>query len=198
MAGQMPQEQPAQQPRPSDPLVNLIEDVQKERQRIRSIQDPSLAQLKSEVAGTTLDLLEDALKMLLGVRNHMLAMQTWASGEFNKFAEVEQSHEDRLEILETYGGDTQILPDHAQLLLDVVEGCGFVVQKLVEGPFPIETPDEEALQALATLQEKCETAKMLVEGAVMDTEEAEEEEEEEPGGIQLPTMSSVQQQQDTN
>jgi len=189
MANQAPQQQQPAPAQKQDPLANLLAEVQVEKKRIQGIKEPTVSSLKAEVGGTNLDLLEDALKQMLGIRNHLLAVQSWAAGEFQKFAENEGFQDERLDLLETFGGDTQILPDHAQALLDVIEGCAFVAQKLLQGPFPIEAPDEDATAALTQLQEKCAAAKALVEGAVMtpeEDEEGEEEEEEDPSEIRMP------------
>jgi hypothetical protein len=196
MANQTPKDRRQEGHVRQDPLNQLMMEVQKERKRIQSMKDPSLSSLKAEVGGTNLDLLEDALKHVLGVRNHLLAVQSWASGEFQRLSESEDLQNERINLLETYGGDTQILPDHAQVFLDVIEGCMFVAQKLIQGPFPINYPEPDAMKALSQLQEKCASAKLIVEGAVLEADSYDEDEggdeadeEQDKSDIVMPAIS---------
>lgn len=183
MATQEPNQHQEPVPAQEDSLVRLVHDISSERTRIKRMNEPSNEQLKMELAGTSLDLLEDSTKAILGLRNHViLAMQPWIEGELGKMLDVLQGHEERLEILENFGGDTQLLPEHAQLFGDIIDGAKYLATALLDPEQRQKLFDEidaEGQQVLRQLLDKCEAAENVISDNTLEDglEEGEEAEQ---------------------
>lgn len=170
-----------------DPLLQLLKDISEERNRIQSVSGITVEQLKMELAGTSLDLMEDSLKQLLVMRDYIVrGFQPWVQGEFQKQLDVLQGHEERLEIIETFGSDTQILPEHAQVLVDVVDSAKYLATALLteEGRQTLQTLDAAGQQNLQQLLVKCTEAEMILsENTLGADDEGEEANDEDPADV---------------
>jgi len=184
-------------------LHRLLADVAAERKRLHEIPEDqlSLVVLHRELAATSLDLTEDAIKETLaelqtlgafaaGLKNYADSIRAWASNEFSKLAAAYTSHEERFDQLESSGNDTQLLPEHAEMFSEIIKSVKTMTEALLAGT-PIQPPSVESdRQQLRRMVELCDDSLEIIGDSVLVDAEFEGDDESE-GPPAPPGLSGV-------
>jgi hypothetical protein len=172
---------------PIQQAQRMLADARSDQQRIREM-PPEGGRLHTEIYGTLFNYLQEiivvfvtAFAVLKDLWRLAAGMQEWADTTTDHLEALEE----RVGLLEDYGASTTILPDDFEVAQEVLEGGGMLIQRLLEGPFPIEAPDEEAKRLLLELAARYEALRKIMERGrieLEDLEDLEEDEEDEEEG----------------
>lgn len=167
--------QPAAPPEmPVDALLKLAqEDIPREQARLRALAKTDITpeRLLTEMHGTLLDISKDMARGLVEVRD-------WAYEYMNGISSHLEATDERLDVIEEFGGDSVLLPDDADVLNGVCNAMRFLATSLLQGPFPINERDEEGKQKLAELIALADQAEQIVKDAVLVIEEDDDDDED--------------------
>ena len=159
---------------PEDALKKLIHvEIPRELMRIQRMKDPSVANLHAELHGTIGSLVGALGSYLLEIRN-------WSSELHSIQADHIEALDARVDTIEEFGGDTQLLPNDAELLAKVVVACEYLASEMIKGAVP--ERDEDGKEKLAEIIVLCSQAKKLIDDNTLsfdDDEPSEEDEAEE-------------------
>ncbi len=154
-----------------DALLKLAqEDIPREQARLRALAKTDITpeRLLSEMNGTVVDLLKDVARGLVEVRD-------WAYSYMNQISEHLEANDERLDVMEQFGGDSTLIPDDAEVLSNVCDAAKYLATSMLQGPFPIEERDEEGKQKLAELIALCDQGKQIVSDAVLVMDDDDED-----------------------
>jgi len=168
---------PQQATAAEDSLLRLATiDIPAEQRRLKQIKDPNAQQLQQEMAGTLLSLMKDVAIGLVELRD-------WNVNYLNALSDHVEALDNRVDTVETYGAETTITPEDAEILAKAVLGCKYIATQLLNGPFPIAERDEEGKQKLAELIAIAEQSERIITDSTLisDEDEDEDEDEEEVG-----------------
>lgn len=155
-----------------DALVRLANvDIPAEQRRLKQIKDPNAQQAIQEMSGTILDILKDTIR-------HLVSIRDWTFSGFNSLSDHMEAFEDRLDTVETYGSETSITQEDADVLAKAVIGCRLLATEFLQGPFPINERDEEGKQKLAELIAIAEQGEKIIDESTLSLEEGEDEDEQ--------------------
>lgn len=144
---------------PGDALLKLVTvEIPRELKRIQQIDSPSVATLQAELHGTVGSLVATLGSYLLEIRN-------WSSQMHGIQADHIEALDVRVDTLEEFGGDTQILPDDAELFSKVISACEYLAGELLKGPIP--ERDEDGKQKLAEIVALCGKAQKVVDESTL-------------------------------
>jgi hypothetical protein len=148
--------QPSQKEAAEDALLRLAQiDIPAEQRRLKQIKDPTAQQVMSEVAGTQLDIVKDMAR-------NQVELRDWVYQYLNTLSEHVEALEDRIDTIDTYGAETTITPEDAEVLRNAAVGAKWLALTLLKGPFPLEERDEEGKQKLAELIAHAERAERII------------------------------------
>lgn len=180
---QQAQPQQAQQQQPNevsgDELRRLVEiDIPRDRHRLKQINDPSPERVLTELNGTVMEYMAETGKNLVNVRD-------WAHHNFQQmavsFGDRLEELEARIDTIQTYGAETAITPEDAEILNKVITACNTLAQTLLQGPFPIQARDAEGQQKLGEVLLLAQQAEKIVVEATLSEDYDEDDEEEDAG-----------------
>lgn len=145
-----------------DALLNLVRvEIPQELQRMRK-QDPSVASLQAEMTGTLGSLVKS-------IGDYVLEMRDWMTEMHTIQADHIEALDARIDMIEDFGGETQLLPADAELLGKIVFACKHLASEMIKGPVP--ERDEAGKQKLAEIIVLCEQAEKLVTDSVLTYDE---------------------------
>ncbi|MCP4240235.1 MAG: hypothetical protein GY772_06700 [bacterium] len=166
-------------PAAPDALVSLVTvEIPREMARIKGAKDPSLSSIHAELHGTLGSLLSTLGSYLLEIRN-------WSSQMYGIQADHIEALDVRVDTLEEFGGETQILPVDAELLQKVIQACEYMASEMIKGP--ISERDAEGKEKLGEILSLCGEAQKVVDDATLtfdaDFPEALGEDAQLPGDV---------------
>lgn len=182
--GSNQQSKPKQQPneKTGDELRRLVEiDIPRDRQRLKKIEGPTPERVLSELNGTVMEYVAEQGRNLVNVRDWTLHnFQQMAASFGDRLEELES----RIDAYQTYGAETAITPEDAEILSKVIVACKTLSQTFLQGPFPIQARDSEGQQKLGEIMLLAEQAEKIVVEATLAEDDDEEgyEDDEEPAG----------------
>lgn len=153
-----------------DALTKLREDLPREKQRLKHLKDVSLQELQEELASTVVSCLQETVEQVFLFRH-------WAAHAHQAHADSLDSHEERLEVLESmiFGGDSQLTSEDAVLFSKIAYALQGFVEQAKE-----QTTDEEGQSKLAELDALCRAAQQRI--AAIEVSEGDDEEGEQVSG----------------
>lgn len=144
---------------PGDALLKLVSvEIPRELKRIQKMDSPSVASLQAELHGTVGSLVGTLGAYLLEIRN-------WSSQMHGIQADHIEALDVRVDSLEEFGGETQILPADAELFSKVISACEYLAGELLKGPIP--ERDEEGKAKLAEIVSLCGDAQRVVDESTL-------------------------------
>jgi hypothetical protein len=172
----MPTKKAANKEQAEDALLRLSEiDIPAERRRLKALTGVTPERVMMELTGTVMDLLADTVRYLRETRDNSLAVRDWSYDYFNTLSEHMESIEQRIDVVEEFGGGTTISPDDAEVLGKVIVACKHMALVLLQGPFPVGERDEDGKQKLAEVLALADQADRIVGESVMQEEEDDED-----------------------
>lgn len=173
------------------PVQQLITEVLAERKRLLALAESELTPtvLRQELADTNLDVIVDALKLLLatdvGAQQRDQEIVGWTQSEVGKLYGFVQQLRERVDNIEVFGGESQLLPEDAALLLDIVQsvkgigGQPGLAHIMLNGPFPIGEQPEASKANFRRLLEMCDRAEALIGDVMLSEDDGDEDDGEE-------------------
>lgn len=179
MSNQQPETAPKTEPQQlqqpiKDALLNLVRvEIPTELQRIKSMRDPSVGNLHAELHGTI-----GSIVKTLG--DYVLEIRDWVGEMHSIQADHIEALDSRIDVIEEFGGETQILPADAEVLSRIVVACKYLASEMIKGP--VAERDEKGKQKLAEIIVLCEEGEKIVSDNVLsfDDEDLEQELDPEP------------------
>lgn len=154
-----------------DQLLKLVQhDIPRDQERLKTLKGSDPQRVATEISGTVLEYLREVAERLLEVRD-------WSYQSMTAISEHLEATDDRLDVIETFGGDTTMLPEDAELFAKIIVGCKFLAQNLLTGPFPIGERDEAGKTKLAELIAMCEQAERIVSDSVLTDDDDEDDDD---------------------
>lgn len=167
---------PAQAPEQSDALLKLAQvDIPRDQARIKGLVNPTIEQLLTEIHATDLSVIREVALALVAQRDW--AYQTVLALS-NHLEEVDQRIDTLEEVVLNDG--TAILADDAQVLANVVVGCKFLAEQLLNGPFPIVQRDTEGQTKLQELISLCDQAEGIISESTLGDDDDDGEATDDP------------------
>lgn len=156
----------------SDSLRRLATvDIPAERRRLKAIAEPTAQQVLTELAGTSLDLVEEVAKNTVDLRD-------WVYEYLQQLSEHMEALEERVDTVTAYGSETTITPEDGIVLSKLAVGCKVLASLLMQGPFPIEERDDEGKQKLAELIVLAEQAEKILADSTLSEDDDEDDEDD--------------------
>lgn len=147
---------------PGDALLKLVNtEIPRELKRIQQMESPSVGAIQAELHGTVGSLIATLGAYLLEIRN-------WSSQMHGIQADHIEALDVRVDTLEEFGGDTQILPADAELFGKVISACEYLASELIKGPIP--ERDEEGKLKLTEIVTLCRDAQKVVDESTLSFE----------------------------
>jgi len=157
----------------SDALLRLAQlDIPAEQRRLKQIKDPTIEALLQEMAGTQLDIIKDMAR-------NQVELRDWAFAALNALAEHVEALDDRMQTIETYGTETTLTPEDAEVFRKAVIGAKWAAVLLLQGPFPIQERDEEGKQKLAEIIAYAEQAEKIIVDTELSLDDDDDDESDE-------------------
>jgi hypothetical protein len=145
---------PSPQSQPHDALLELVRvEIPTELKRMKR-QEPSTANIHAELHGTVGSFVKS-----LG--DYMVEIRDWVNEMHLIHADHLEALEARIDGVEDYGTETQILPADADILLKVVIACKLLASELAAGP--VSERDDEGKRKLAEIIALCDQSEKIVQ-----------------------------------
>jgi len=170
---------PSPDPQPGaqeDALKRLLQvDIPREQQRLRQIKDATADQVMMEQSGTVFEIMKELGQQLLSMRD-------WAYQYMTMLGDHLEANDERLDLVEQLNSETIILSEDADVFAKVAVGCKLLATQRLQGPFPIQQPDEEGKSGLMDLIALCDQSDQIVgESTLSDDEDGSEPEASQTG-----------------
>jgi molybdenum cofactor biosynthesis enzyme MoaA len=170
---------PQQAAAAEDSLLRLATiDIPAEQRRLKQIKEPNVAQVLQELSGTVLELVKE-------VARNQVELRDWNHDYMNAISDHVEALDVRMSTVETYGAETTITPEDAEVLAKAVLSCKYLATQLLQGPFPIEERDEEGKQKLAEVIAIAEQSEKIINDSTLvpddDSDDSDDDEEDAVG-----------------
>jgi len=193
---------PIKESHPIEPLVDpamavisqLINDIKKDQSRIKAIENPTVEILHAEYHGTLLSILKDLAQSAFQQAHASQQQNAYLDGFQSWAANVAEQMDDinlRLDMVEDFGGGTNILPDDFELFNKVAIAAKTLASELLGNTSTFDSAAKEKLQEIVSLSEQMENRlqECLAEPEEDENDEDEEEENSLSSLTSLPNMS---------
>jgi hypothetical protein len=148
-----------------DALLRLATiDIPAEQRRLKQIKEPNVHQLSQELAGTVLELVKE-------VARNQVELRDWSHDYMSAISDHVEALDTRVSTVETYGAETTITPEDAEVLAKAVLSCKYLATQLLNGPFPIDERDEEGKQKLAEVIAIAEQSEKIISDSTLVTDD---------------------------
>lgn len=167
------QRQSAQQP--VDTLLRLVQvEIPQDQARLKALKEVDPARLLVELHATVMEYLKETLR-------HVIDIRDWSYQSMNAISDHLEATDERLDVVESLGNESTLLPEDAEVLAKVAVGCKYIAQNLLTGPFPIGERDEEGKAKLAELIALCEQGERIIQSSVLIPDDGEDDDDGEDG-----------------